>query len=71
MGVVGLAENKATQPSLAGAWAGLGKNPKHKSYALVKVVRASPWEGGGFGGKYKQTISLIKGEHFYHYLRGE
>ena len=24
-GVVGLAENKATQPSLAGAWAELGK----------------------------------------------
>ena len=26
VGVVGLAENKATQPSLAGAWAELGKN---------------------------------------------
>ena len=26
MGVVGLAENKATQPSLAGAWAELCKN---------------------------------------------
>ena len=25
MGVVGLADNKATQPSLAGAWAELGK----------------------------------------------
>ena len=27
-GVVGLTENKATQPSLAGAWAELGKNGK-------------------------------------------
>ena len=28
MGVVGLAENKATQPSLAGAWAELGNIPE-------------------------------------------
>ena len=32
MGVVGLAENKATQPSLAGAWAELG-NISHNIFA--------------------------------------
>ena len=30
VGVVGLAENKATQPSLAWAWAELGKNGAEK-----------------------------------------
>ena len=31
VGVVGLTENKATQPSLAGAWAELGKRLKEKN----------------------------------------
>ena len=45
MGVVGLAENKATQPSLAGAWAELGNsclvlfNPHHT--IILKYVRFS------------------------------
>ena len=33
--MVGLAENKATQPSLAGAWAELGKNVKFLNYFPV------------------------------------
>ena len=40
-GVVGLAENKATQPSLAGAWAELGENllagPVLRAGAFIKI----------------------------------
>ena len=39
MGVVGLAENIATQPSLAGAWAEFGKIYLQKFQLLRKRVR--------------------------------
>ena len=40
--MVGLTENEATQPSLAGAWAELGKNRIQEEYILSPV---GPYEG--------------------------
>ena len=37
MWVVGLAENKATQPSLAGAWAELGNNYNNNMIYISKI----------------------------------
>ena len=36
-GVVGLSENMVTQPSLARAWAELGKNIRKKVIYIVKI----------------------------------
>ena len=49
VGVVGLAENIATQPSLAGAWAELGK--------IGKTIRF--FEGGGRGHTVGQQLVPI------------
>ena len=39
MGVAVLAGNKATQPSLAGAWAELGKSEKEDQFLLLCTIQ--------------------------------
>ena len=42
--MLGLAENIATQPSLAGDWAELGKNPDN----VIKIYKQPSVSGNGF-----------------------
>ena len=64
MGVVGLAENKATQPSLAGAWAELGNNKVAKFIGLFVcsiVNRQGVFSSHKSIGMVKGSQGVLKG----------